>query len=305
MIFHFLFFCLILIISSKYIIRDLPYNIYYVEDMNQYENKYIPEGNMYYIRFPYNINNNIKFSLTLPKNITLFPVYIAEFSQYPSDKEILNTNFKQELELKNRDDFHYSVYSFDIKNNEPYKVLYFKNNEILNYISFYGSSISDSSNNDTKIIINNLVFNSDFILKNVSENNSYFFRVKIEGNEKEILVKTIVLSSLGPIYSLDITHFNYEVSDEELTNLNNYKTRPFPYNSRNEYRDEIRTYTYKSENNIKVLGIHLYSNKFLESINITAFVDKSFPGWAIALIVIGGAIVLSFISLLIRKYCCS
>ena len=204
MIFHFLFFCLILIISSKYIIRDLPYNIYYVEDMNQYENEYIPEGNMYYIRFPYNINNNIKFSLTLPKNITLFPVYIAEFSQYPSDKEIFNTNFKQELELKNRDDFHYSVYSFDIKNNE-----------ILNYISFYGSSISDSSNNDTKIIINNLVFNSDFILKNVSENNSYFFRVKIEGNEKEILVKTIVLSSLGPIYSLDITHFNYEVSDEE------------------------------------------------------------------------------------------
>lgn len=112
MIFHFLFFCLILIISSKYIIRDLPYNIYHVEDMNQYENKYIPEGNMYYIRFPYNINNNMKFSLTLPKNITLFPVYIAEFSQYPSDKEIFNTNFKQELELKNRDDFHYSVLLF-------------------------------------------------------------------------------------------------------------------------------------------------------------------------------------------------
>ena len=80
MIFHFLFFCLILIISSKYIIRDLPYNIYHVEDMNQYENKYIPEGNMYYIRFPYNINNNIKFSLTLPKKI-LFTLFIF-FSLY-------------------------------------------------------------------------------------------------------------------------------------------------------------------------------------------------------------------------------
>jgi len=190
MISHYLFFCLLLLISSKNIITDLPFNIYHVEDMNQYENKNIPEGNMYYIRFPYNINDNIKFSLTLPKNITLFPVYLAEFSQYPNDKEIFNTNFNKELELRNREDFHYSVYTFDIKNNEPYKVLYFKNNEILNYISFYASSISDFSNSDTNIIIKDVNFNSDFTLNDVSVSNSYFLRIKIEGNEKKITIKT-------------------------------------------------------------------------------------------------------------------
>jgi len=52
------------------------------------------------------------------------------------------------------------------------------------------------------------------------------------------------------------------------------------------------------------LGIHLYSQKFLTSINIIAYIDKSFPGWAIALIVIGGILVISFISFLFKKYCC-
>lgn len=91
---------LYLLCSSYNIIRDLPYNIYHVEDMNQYENKYLPEGNKFYIRFPSDLNNDIKFYLTIPKNTSLFPIYASEFSKYPSDKEIMDTNFKNEIELK-------------------------------------------------------------------------------------------------------------------------------------------------------------------------------------------------------------
>ena len=304
MLIHFLFFCFVLLISSKDIIRDLPYNIYHIEDMNQYENKYIPEGNKYYIRFPYNINDNVKFSLSLPKNITLFPLYIAAFSKYPNDKEILNTNFNDELELRNREDFHYSIYSYDLKNNEPYKVLFFKNNEIVNYISFYASSISNSSNIDNNIVIKEIIFKSPYTLKDVTENNSYFFRVKIEGNEKKIVIKTNALSQLVPIYSLDITDFNSYPEDSDLTNLNNYKIRGHPYDSKIENRDEVRTHTYKSDNNIKYLGIHINAHKNLTYIDIIATVNSGLPGWAIALIVIGGVVVVIIGSILVRKYCC-
>ena len=304
MIVHFLFSCFVLHISSKDIIRDIPYNIYHIEDMNQYENKYIPEGNKYYIRFPYNINDNVKFSLSLPKNITLFPVYLASFSKYPSDKEIVNTNFNNELELRNRKDFHYSIYSYDLKNNEPYKVLYFKNNEKVNYISLYASSISNSSNIDNNIVIKEINFKSQYTLKDVSENTSYFIRVKIEGNEKKILIKTNALSQLIPIYSLDITDFNSYPEDSDLTNLNNYKIIGHPYDSKNENRDEVRTHTYKSDNNIKYLGIHINAHKNLTYIDIIATVNSGLPGWAIALIVIGGVVVVIIGSILVRKYCC-
>ena len=303
MLIHFLFFCFVLLISSKDIIRDLPYNIYHIEDMNQYENKYIPEGNKYYIRFPYNINDNVKFSLSLPKNITLFPLYLATFSKYPSDKEISNTNFNNELELRNREDFHYSIYSYDLKNSAPYKVLYFKNNEILNYISLYASSISNSSNIDKDIVIKDIGFKVQYTFKDVSENNSYFIRVKIEGNEKKILIKTNALSQLVPIYSLDITDFNSYPENSDLTNLNNYKVRGHPYDSSYESRDEVRKYTYKSDNNIKYLGIHINAKKNLTYIDIIATVDSSFPVWAIILIIIGIAVVISIGSFLVKKFC--
>ena len=140
-----------LLSSSMNIIRDLPSNVNYLEDMHQYENKYIPEGNKHYIRFPSDLNNEIKFYLTLPKNMTLFPIYSAEFSNYPGDNELINTEFKNEIELKEREDLEYSVYSFDIKKTEPYKALFFQNNEIINYMSFYASSnvnYVDSNNNE-------------------------------------------------------------------------------------------------------------------------------------------------------------
>ena len=149
-IYYLLLLNLFLLSISKYIIRDLPYNIYQIEDMNLYEAKYISEGNKFYIKFPKNSNNNITFSLLIPNNITLFPIYLSEFSKEPNDEEIINTNYNNELQLKDRDDQEYSKYSFHIKNSNSYKVLYFKNNEILNYLSFYALS----NNNDNDDIIN-------------------------------------------------------------------------------------------------------------------------------------------------------
>ena len=62
-IYYLLLLNLFLLSISKYIIRDLPYNIYQIEDMNLYETKYIPEGNKFFIKFPKNSNNNITFSI--------------------------------------------------------------------------------------------------------------------------------------------------------------------------------------------------------------------------------------------------
>ena len=106
---YILFENLFLLSLSLNIIRDLPYNIYHVEDMDQYQNKYIPEGNKFFIRFPYNLDKEIKFYLTIPKNTTLFPIYSSEFSEYPSDEQLANTDFKKEIEVTNREDFQYSI----------------------------------------------------------------------------------------------------------------------------------------------------------------------------------------------------
>ena len=298
-IFHFLSSCLFLLVSSYNIIRDLPYNIYHIEDMNQYENKYIPEGNMYYIRFPYNRNNNTKFSMTIPKNTSIFPVYSADFSKYPSDKEIINANFEKELELKNKEDLQYSIYSFDIKNNEPYKVLYFKNNEILNYISFYASSVSNTSDNDTDIVIENMKFDDIHISKELMHNISYFYRVNIGGEGKTLLVLTTVDISFNPNFSMVITEFKKNPTDSELTNLNNYKKKGDPYDSTSDKRNEFRTYKFKSDNKVEYLGILLKPGSDLKKIELYVTVDNSLPTWAIVLLCIG-VVIFSFIF----AFCC-
>ena len=50
-IFHFLITSLFLFSLTRDIIKNIPYNIYQIEDMNQYETKYLPEGNKFYINY--------------------------------------------------------------------------------------------------------------------------------------------------------------------------------------------------------------------------------------------------------------
>jgi len=117
-IFNSFFVCLFLYSAQFDIIRDLHFNINHEENMNAYENKYIPEGNKFFIRFPLNLNDKIKFILKIPKNINLFPIYSEDFLEFPTDKEIVNTNFKNEIPLKKKEDLEYSTYSFDIFKNK-------------------------------------------------------------------------------------------------------------------------------------------------------------------------------------------
>ena len=148
---HFLLIALFSLSLSLDIIRNLPYNIYQIEDMNQYETKNLPEGNRFYIKLPKNIEKDTTFYLTIPKDITLFPIYSSEFSEKPKDEEIINTNYKNEIQLKNRENQEYSIYSFNIEKSDSYKVLYFQNNEALNYLSFFASNADLTSTTPDRI----------------------------------------------------------------------------------------------------------------------------------------------------------
>ena len=143
-ILNFLLITLFFFSSSRDIIKTLPYNIYQIEDMNQYETKYLPEGNKFYIKLPKSIEKDTTFYLTIPKNITLFPIYSSEFKENPKNEEIINTDYKNEIQLKNKENEEYSIYSFNIEKSDSYKVLYFQNNEALNYLSFFADNSNET-----------------------------------------------------------------------------------------------------------------------------------------------------------------
>ena len=143
-IFHFLILTLFFFSSSRDIIKNIPYNIYQIEDMNQYETKYLPEGNKFYIKLPKNIEKDTVFYLTIPKNITLFPIYSSEFKENPKNEEIINTDYQNEIQLKNKENEEYSKYSFNIEKSDSYKVLYFQNNEAINYLLFFASNSNET-----------------------------------------------------------------------------------------------------------------------------------------------------------------
>ena len=194
---YILFANLFLLTLSHSIIRDLPYNIYHIEDMEQYQNKYLSEGNKFFIRFPYNLDKEIKFYLTIPKNITLFPIYSSEYSEYPNDKEIANTDFKKEIEVTNREDLQYSIYSFDIKKTESYQVLYFQNNENLNYVSFYASSNSSSLSNYS---IFDLQTNVGYYIRPLYNDSSFYIKLNISGSsKKDLKYKQKLIENIGLI----------------------------------------------------------------------------------------------------------
>ena len=279
---------LYLLCSSYNIIRDLPYNIYHVEDMNQYENKYLPEGNKFYIRFPSDLNNDIKFYLTIPKNTSLFPIYASEFSKYPSDKEIMDTNFKNEIELKNREDLYYSIYTYDIKKSDPYKVLYFQNNEILNYISFYASSNNTlgSSYSFQNLSFSDRTYLYDFL------KGDYYFKLKANYIDSNIKIETRVKSGYRPEYTVDIKLFAYDPADKEITYIDNTWERNIPYDLSIDSSYENRNYEIKPNRNYVCVAIHIYNEKDLDSsdqfsILVTTYKELSFLSYVI---IIGVAI---------------
>jgi hypothetical protein len=286
-----LFLGLFLLSLSSNIIRDLPYNIYHVENMDQYKNKYIDEGNKFYIRFPSNFDNDVKFYLTIPKNITLFPIYSSEFNEYPSDKEIIKTDFKNEISLKNREDLQYSIYTFDLENTSPYKVLYFQNNELLNYISFYAFSNSSNTSN-----IKDLNFDRETTLTNLKANTSYYYRVKIDGKKDKFEIKIQIPSRYIPSFQLDVKGFTHYPTDEEASTVDINWIKSLPYESKISSGNEVRTYDFNTGEDVDYLAIRIYFERDLPQMQIKVSVDSSLPTWAIVLISIAAVIVLAFIT---------
>ena len=282
---------------SMNIIKDLPPNVNFLEDMDQYQNKYIPEGNKFYIRIPSNLNNEIKFYLTLPKNTTLFPIYSAEFSNYPEDKELVNTEFKNEIELKERADLEYSVYLFDIKKTKPYKVLFFQNNEAINYMSFYASSsINDISNNNTLI---DLTLYRRKQMDYIDYETSYYFKVGTNASSDYIIkIETSVHSSYMPDYQLDLKCFSQEPTDEETTKVDNTWIKNMGYQTEiNDYDNyEHRYFEHKPGEDFDYCAIHIYNKRSAYYFYIYVDLKYETPAYVTAIIVI--VCILFFIGLL-------
>ena len=299
-------FSTIFILSISYdIIRDLPYNIYHIEDMSLYEKNYIKEGNNFYIRFPYNTEKDIKFYLTIPKYITLFPIYFYEFTTYPNYNDIINTNFNAEIEFNNKEVMENIIYSYNIKKTEgKYLVLFFKNNEALNYISFYANTNSNISSILSKASIIDLYDSRSYDINPFIAEESYYFRLNITTSSKiNLEIKTTAEKSDVPTYLLDLKCFSNEPTDDDLTNVDSTWKRSLYYSwsESTYYNYEYRTYKYKTEDEVKYCGIHINNKVTLDNFNISVSytIITEFPIWVIIIFSIIGFIVL----LLIARSC--
>ena len=276
-VFYFLLASLFFLFTSRDIIRDLPYNIYQIEDMNEYETKYLPEGNKFYIRFPSNLDKDITFHLTIPKDTTLFPIYSSDFSKYPSDDEIIKAEYQNEIQLKNREDEEYSIYSFDIKKTNSYKVLYFQNNEVLNYLSFYASSLGST----IKIIDREVPYDKRTVLGRLNETTQYFVRVQLDPDDEKLAIETKTNYHDHPAYSLGAAFFSQKPTDDELANELKYELE-LPYDSTTYSGSETRTFYTKNKAKSTYLGILIDNNKYLRSFEIivgpdSKIIDREVP----------------------------
>ena len=295
-VFYFLLASLFFLSTSRDIIRDLPYNIYQIEDMNQYETKYLPEGNKFYIRFPSNLDKDITFHLTIPKDTTLFPIYSSDFSKYPSDDEIIKAEYQNEIQLKNREDEEYSIYSFDIKKTNSYKVLYFQNNEVLNYLSFYASSLGST----IKIIDREVPYDKRTVLGRLNETTHYFVRVQLDPDDEKLAIETKTNYYDYPDYLLGVAFFSQKPTDDELANELNYELG-LPYDSTTYSGSETRTFYTKNKAKSTYLGILIDNNKYLRSFEIIVGPDSRWPTWLIAVIsVVAGLIIIVFLFFCLR-----
>ena len=292
-----------LLTSSNIIIRDLPYNIYHIEDMDQYENNCIQEGSEFFIRFQYNSENQMKFYLIIPKNITLFPIYISEFNEYPEETVLNNGITKNEIELKNQEeeDGQYIKYSFDINKTltESYQVLYFQNNEELNYISFYAYSFALNT-------FSNLQMNHGLSIFSLKNESSYYLQFELSKSDGEKLqINTNADKAYLPDYELDIKCFLDEPSELEMTNVDVTWRKNLSYELSDDISKEYRIYEYEFYKNDQYCAIHIYNKNALDElyINIKMIEGDKLPIWAIVLIAIVGILLLIGIFYLIRKAC--
>ena len=293
-IFHFLITTLFFFSSSRDIIKTLPYNIYQIEDMNQYETKYLPEGNKFYIKLPKIIEKDTTFYLTIPKNITLFPIYSSEFKENPKNEEIINTDYKNEIELKNKENEEYSKYSFNIEKSNSYKVLYFQNNEALNYLSFFASNSNETMKHNETL---NYKLKYEYEL---NESDVFYFQIKIDPDDEDLIIEIEAYFDYYYHPNLQLGyHFFNNPNYTDLINPDLYGNEP--YDSKNYATYEYRKYSLKNNNKYQYLGVSLTNkNNVTQKFSIIIKPESKLPTWAAILIGIG-IVIFSFITYCISK----
>ena len=293
----------IFFLVSSYIIRDLPFNTYHIENMDKYDNKLLSEGTEFFIRFPLNSENEMIFYLIIPKNITLFPLYISEFSEYPDETEIKNTNFNHLISSADKDEeeTQYFKYSFNIITTLPYQVIYFKNTEKIGYIAFYAYSSAEN-------IFSNIPMNQGFSIYSLKSEYSYYLKFNIsDPDEKTLKIETSADSSsnYAPNYELDIKCFSYIPSEYEITRVDYTWRRKLSYKYGDDALSEERIYEYEPDKNSKFCAIRIYNKIALDELHIHLEMTEKvkLPIWATILIVILAILVIIGIIYCLRKCC--
>ena len=291
----------ILLTLSNPITIDLPFNNYYTEDINKYANKIIPEGSQFFIRFPKDSENEMKFYIIIPKNVTIFPIYISEFSEYPDNTLIVNTNFVNEIRLSKQEEEHtqYYKYSYDIAKIKPYQVIYFENDEAIDYISFYSYSFAENT-------FSNLPVNQSLTIFSLKTNSSYYLKFSASDG-KSLQIETSAALSYLPNYELDIKCFPNEPSELEVTNVDRSWQKNLTYKLSDDYYNEFRTYEYELNEKHQFCTIHIYNKNALNELHIRIEIseEKKLPTWAIVLIAVLAVLLIIGICFLIKKACCS
>ena len=283
-LFNILIINLIFLSLESNIIRDLPFNIYHIEDMSQYESNAIQEGTKYYIRLP-KANSKMTLYLTIPKNIEIFPLYSAEFPEMPNENEINKKEFSKEIPLKNKENLEYSIYSFDIDNSDSYKVLYFKNNEALNYLSFYANSLKTGL-----YTIKDISFDLTYTTENIDRNTIACFRSSIMEGTSKLRIWTRATNIYGKP-QIDLITFNSYPSDETLEGYSGGYITLIPDETHSSYGYSDRIYYPEVDTKKDKYFVIRVTNPYTDTITnfqiSVSIYSTELKWWEIMLIVIG------------------
>ena len=282
--------------TIKPIIKDLSFNV-------EYKEQQLPELTQYYIRFPLNFIKKFKFYINYPKTTNPFPVYFAEFPQYPTDSEINQTDFTNELVLNNQEDPQYDKYTADVEYKEQYIVIYFKNDEALNYLYLYTK---------TEIAINDIECNHKYEYENVDKGTKLYFRVNIKDHLGEEITINLNYEDLdynsdfntneGP-FNIDIETFKFYPEEGYLTSLDSLINNLNPivvYNRYNNTDNVTMQYSFKPNNEPKYLIIQIEPKRHMDFFSLVITPENngkesSFPAWIIAIISVIALIIIFII----------
>ena len=283
-LFNILIINLIFLSLQSNIIRDLPFNIYHIEDMSQYESNAIQEGTKYYIRLP-KANSKMTLYLTIPKNIEIFPLYSAEFPEMPNENEIHKKEFSKEIPLKNKENLEYSIYSFDIDNSDSYKVLYFKNNEALNYLSFYANSLKTGL-----YTIKDISFDLTYSTENIDRNTIACFRSSIMEGTSKLRIWTRATNIYGKP-QIDLITFNSYPTDDTIEGYSLGYITLIPDETYTNYAYSDRIYYPEVDTKKEKYFVIRVTNPYTDTITnfqiSVSIYSTELKWWEIMLIVIG------------------